>query len=113
MKKIAVMFAFLLTLVLTGCKIYAPVEQATGKEDVAYLLFVSEGGTYNNKTVSVTLDSQTYEAKVVKQKTAKRRGTQYSAPTGTHQLTVTSQGQTLYNKKVFLSTQEVKTISLP
>ncbi|MCR4919118.1 MAG: hypothetical protein K5928_04795 [Prevotella sp.] len=112
MKKTVAMLALLTTL-LAGCKIYAPVEQATGKEDVAYLLFVSEGGAYKNKNVSVSLDGQSYEAKVVKKKTSNRRGTQYTAPTGTHQLTVSSQGQTLYSKKVFLSTQEVKTISLP
>ena len=113
MKKISVLFALLLAVLLAGCKANMPVSQQSGKEDVAFLLFVSQGGEYKNKVVQVDVDGQRYDAKVVKAKTSNRRGTQYSAPTGNHQLTVTANGRTLYNKKVFLSAQQVKQITLP
>lgn len=113
MKKLFISFACLMAVLLTGCKANMPVAQQSGKEDVAYLLFVSQGGEYKNQMVQVDVDGQKYEAMVVKQKTSNRRGTQYSAPTGNHQLTVTANGQTLYSKKVFLSAQQVKQIMLP
>lgn len=113
MKKISILFSCLLTVLLMGCKANAPVAQQSGKEDVAYLLFVSAGGEYKGQIVDFDIDGQKHEAEVQKQKTANRRGTQYTAPTGTHQLTVTSNGRTIYSKKVFLSAQQVKTITLP
>jgi len=114
MKKNSVVFSCLLAILLTACKANMPVAQQSGKEDVAFLLFVSQSGQYHKKDLTVSVDNQTYTAQGVKSKTSNRRGTQYSAPTGTHQLTVKSaDGQTLYSKKVFLSAQEVKTITLP
>ena len=100
MKKISYLFVCLSAVLLMGCKANMPVAQQSGKEDIAYLLFISAGGEYKNQTVQVDLDGQKYEATVVKQKTSNRRGTQYTAPTGTHQLTVTSNGRTIYSKKL-------------
>lgn len=96
-----------------GCRAHMPVEQQSGKEDAAYLLFVSQGNEYKNQIVQVDIDGQQFDAQVVKQKTSMRRGTQYSAPTGNHQLTVKKDGNVLYSKKVFLSAQQVKQIILP
>ena len=103
----------LCVLLLAGCRIYAPVSQQSGKEDVAYLLFVSTSGQLHKQNVIYTIDDTSYEAQVWKQKSSSRRGTQYTAPTGNHQLTVTKDGQTLYSKRIFLSQQEVKQIILP
>ena len=114
MKKLIISFAVLLVVLLTGCKANMPVAQQSGKEDIAYLLFVSQSGEYHKKDLTVSVDDQTYTAQGIKAKTANRRGSQYTAPTGTHQLTVkNAEGKVLYSKKVFLSQQEVKTITLP
>ncbi len=113
MKNASKFLAFLAVLLLAGCRIYNPVSQQSGKEDVAYLLFVSTSGQLHKQTVIYTIDDTSYEAQVWKQKSSNRRGTQYTAPTGNHQLTVTKDGQTLYSKRVFLSQQEVKQIVLP
>jgi hypothetical protein len=114
MKKFAIVISCVLSLLLTACKANMPVAQQSGKEDVAYLLFVSQSGQYHKQDLTVTVDEQTYTAQGIKAKTANRRGTQYTAPTGTHQLTVKdANGNVLYNKKVFLSQQEVKNITLP
>lgn len=111
MKKVLLIVG--VALLLFGCRAHYPVAQETGLDDVAYLLFVS-GDEYAGKTVDVTIDSNTaFEAKVVKLKKAQRRGTQYGISTGRHTIKVARNGTTVYQKEIFVSTQEVKQIILP
>ena len=111
MKKILSLLTLL--LVLTGCRVSAPVAQQGGKEDQAFLLFVSPN-EYANEEVLVSVDhAQPFTAKVVKMKKSSRKGTQYGIQTGTRHLKVMYKNQVIYQKKVFLSTQEVKSIILP
>ncbi|MCD8237407.1 MAG: hypothetical protein LUD00_12385 [Prevotellaceae bacterium] len=105
--------ASIFVLTLFSCRANLPVAQQSGKEDISYLLFVSQK-EFQNKTVQVTIDnSTTFEAKVVSAKKSNRRGQQYGITIGTKNIKVTYEGQTLYQKKIFLSTQEVKQIILP
>lgn len=102
-----------LPLILSGCKANFPVAQESGKEDMAYLLFVSSD-QYAGKDVQVAIDNgQPFTARVIKAKKANRRGTQYGIATGTRTLKVSCDGKQLYEKKIFVSTQEVKQIILP
>ncbi|MBB4045337.1 hypothetical protein [Bacteroides reticulotermitis] len=102
-----------LVLLLCGCRAHYPVAQETGKEDMAYLLFVSPN-VYANQYVTVTLDDQTkFEAKVVKAKKSNRRGTSYAISTGRKKINVESGGKIIYQKEIFVSTQETKIITLP
>lgn len=111
MKKL--LYLLFLPLLLSGCKVNFPVAQQSGKEDIAYLLFISQK-QYAGKNVQVTIDdAQPFDAKVVKTKKSNRKGTQYGIATGTRKLKVSCDGKNLYEKKVFLSTQEVKQILLP
>lgn len=100
---------------LVGCKSNFPVAQQSGKEDMAYLVFVGPRQTYGNgsKPVLVDIDGKQFEAKVVKPKTANRKGTQYGVATGRKNVTVKFNGQTIYQKQLFLSSQETKIITLP
>lgn len=101
-----------IAVLLVGCKANYPVAQQSGKEDIAYLLFVSSG-EYTGKTVTVDIDGTThFDAKVVKLRKANRRGTQYGVSTGRKSITVKCDGRTLYNKQIFLSSQETKQILL-
>lgn len=112
MKKLLILL-FALPLVLIGCRSNYPVAQESGKEDMAFLLFVS-GKQYAGRDVQVSIDNASpFEARVVKQKKSNRKGKQYGVATGTRNLKVTCDGNVLYQKKVFLSTQEVKQITLP
>jgi hypothetical protein len=114
MKKLSIVLACVAAMLLSACRAHMPVAQQSGKEDVAYLLFVSQNGDYHKKELSVTVDDQLFTALGIRAKDANRRGSQYTAPTGTHMLIVkNAEGRTLYSKKVFLSSQEVKTITLP
>lgn len=110
------LFALLaITCFLVGCKTSFPVAQQTGKEDMAYLVFVGPRQTYGNgsKLVQVDVDGTKFNAKVVKPKTANRKGTQYGVATGNRQITVKFNGETIYSKRIFLSSQETKVINLP
>jgi FlaG/FlaF family flagellin (archaellin) len=109
-KLLALLF---LPLLLLSCKANFPVAQQSGKDDMAYLLFVS-GKQYAGEKVQVSVDNaQPFTANVVKAKNANRRGTQYGIATGNRTLKVSCEGQVIYEKKIFVSTQEVKQIILP
>lgn len=114
--KAKVLFSLIAIICLmAGCKANYPVAQQSGKEDMAYLVFVGPLKTYDNgsKTVQVDVDGNRFEAKVVKPKTANRKGTQYGVATGRRSITVTFNGQIVYQKQLFLSSQETKIINLP
>ncbi len=112
MKK-SLIFIFSLVLLMAGCRAHLPVAQQGGKDDAAYLLFVGQE-VYGGKEVQVSIDDAApFTAEVVKAKKASRRGTQYGIATGTRNLKVTCDGKILYQKKIFVSTQEIKQIMLP
>jgi hypothetical protein len=115
MKKNLLFALLAITCFLVGCKTSFPVAQQTGKEDMAYLVFVGPRQTYGNgsKLVQVDVDGTKFDAKVVKPKTANRKGTQYGVATGNRQITVKFNGETIYSKRLFLSSQETKVINLP
>lgn len=115
MKKRLIFAILALTCMLVGCKTSFHVAQQTGKEDMAYLVFVGPRQTYGNgsKLVQVDVDGTKFDAKVIKPKVANRKGTQYGVATGNRHVTVTFNGKTVYSKQLFLSSQETKVITLP
>jgi hypothetical protein len=115
MKKRILFTLLIVVSLLVGCKSSFPVAQQTGKEDMAYLVFVGPRQTYGNgsKLVQVDVDGTKFDAKVVKPKVANRKGTQYGVATGNRHVTVMFNGTTIYSKQLFLSSQETKVITLP
>ena len=104
MKRLLILL-FVIPLLLIGCRAHYPVAQESGKEDIAYLLFVSPK-EYAGKSVFVKIDNNApFEAN--------RRGSQYGIAVGTRNITVSYDGKSIYQKKIFVSTQEVKQIMLP
>lgn len=96
---------------LVACK--GPVEMQSGREDMAYLVFTSPS-VYWNKVVDVSIDGgTTFEAKVVKTKRSNYWGRQYGIATGRRKLKVSYKGETIYQKEIFVSSQETKVITLP
>lgn len=114
MKKILfAALALISVALLVGCKGKYPVAQQSGKDDVAFLLFES-ADQYKGQTVTVTLDGKTkFQAEVVKAKKAYTHGTQYEVATGPKDIKVEADGKIIYQKKLMLSVQEVKRITLP
>lgn len=102
---------FIGTLSFCSCK--APISTQSGSEDIAYLIFTSPK-KYWNHHVNVQIDDRTYfEAKVVKTKRNNRWGRQYGVMPGRRHIKVTYQDDVIYEKVIFLSTQENKIITLP
>ena len=100
-------------LLLSGCKSYAPIARESGKADIAFLIFTSNGA-YNNKTVHIILNGKTdFDAKVVKARKSSYKGNVYPVPVGKNRVKVIYNGETLYNKELFISTQETRIIPLP
>jgi len=105
--------ALIAMVLLVDCKGKYPVAQQTGKDDVAFLLFESPD-QYKGQIVTVTLDGKTkFQAEVIKAKKAHTHGTQYEVSTGPKDIKVEADGKVLYQKKLMLSAQEVKKITLP
>lgn len=98
-------------LAFSGCKV-GNVPSSQGLSDQAFLYFVSI-----NKypgTVEVTIDNQTiFEAKVVKEKKGTVKGDIYAVATGKRHVKVNFRGKIIFERDVFLSTQETKKIALP
>ena len=115
MKKSLLFIIVAFTCLIVGCKSSFPVAQQSGKEDMAYLVFVAPLKTYGNgsKPVQVDVDGTTFDAKVVKPKVANRKGMQYGVATGRRNVTVRFNGNIVYSKQLFLSSQETKIITLP
>lgn len=115
MKYSFILLTSLIALLITGCAKY-PVESASGKADVAYLVFYSQEGRYADQQVNVSIDNQTsFKAQpiMMKRGNEKRKGTQYSVATGRRKLVVTNdKGEVIYNREIMLSTQDIKQILL-
>jgi lipoprotein len=98
-------------LLLSGCKV-GNVASSQGLSDQAFLFFTS---THKYRTpVSVTIDKTThFDAKVVKEGKHTVKGDTYAVATGKRHVVVSYQGKILFERDVFLSTQETKKIALP
>ncbi|MBQ9591852.1 MAG: hypothetical protein IJR32_03320 [Paludibacteraceae bacterium] len=112
MKKLILLGICAISLILTSCHVSTPVAQQTGKEDVAFLLFVSTSNE-SNYDVDVQIDDTHFTATTVKSRQASRKGTQYSVQPGNRSINVKRGGQTVYQKDLFLSPREVRQILLP
>ena len=112
MKTKIILFLSVLVL-LVACKTTYPREQQSGKEDVAFLLFVSYK-QYVNRPLTITLDGKTtFEAKVVRDSKATYKGQSYAVKSGRRDIVVRNGNEVIYSKKLFLSPQETKLIKLP
>lgn len=112
-RKLSLILAACMAVMLTSCRVHQPVEQASGSEDIAYLLFISPN-EMAGKTVSVSISGiPQFEAKVVKAKKSNRKGTTYAIPVGRKKIKVTIGARVVYEKEIFVSSQETKTITLP
>ena len=87
--------------------------KSAGLENESFLEFVGPVRSYSGG-VDVNIDNTiTFKAKVIKDKVGYMRGKVYAISTGTHTLKVSYNGKILYDKQIFVATQETKKIKLP
>ena len=110
-KSILCLLTVVCCLLLSGCKV-GNVAVSQGLADQSYLYFVSVNKYA--KPVQVTLDNGvTFNANVVRERKATVKGDTYAVSTGKRRVSVSYQGKTIWEREVFLSTQETKKIILP
>jgi len=97
--------------VLSSCTGVKTVSK--GLENQAFLEFVSSSNNYSGGVQVGVSDQTTFTAEVHKPHAKRPKGVAYAISSGTHVVTVTHNGQTLYSKKIFVGAQETKQISLP
>ncbi len=86
---------------------------SAGQENEAFLEFFGAPKSYPDG-VEVTLDNKTtFMASVHSEKVAYMKGEVYAISTGAHTIKVSHKGQVLYEKQIFVATQETKKIVLP
>lgn len=113
MKKILFALVVLLVGVLSSCKT-GTFTSEYGKEDIAYV-FLTSSGDMAGKTVLVQIDdANSFEMKVrkAKQSTEKHNGKAFSIMPGTRHMKITYKGQLIYEKDIFVSSQQTKLINL-
>lgn len=111
---IIVSIIFMAIMVLASCGV-GNYSISSGKADQA-AIFVTDDSSYD---VAITIDGTLYQTKTVKNKAIKKRRnikqlTKYKIVTtpGRHTVSVTANGQEVYNKTVELSTSETRMIEL-
>jgi hypothetical protein len=96
----------------TSCKV-GMYSESKGKEQEAYLQIFQSQTSYPDGVVVVVDDQQPFMAKVNKDKKMNVKGNLYTIPTGRHHLKITAGGKLIYDKEIFISSQETKQITLP
>lgn len=84
-----------------------------GLASESYLEFLGNPGSYSEGVEVIVDDKPSFRAKVYKDKIGRMRGEIYAITTGRHTLKVKYQNQIIFNKEIFISTQESKKIILP
>lgn len=108
-KYISILLVFTAVL-LSSCKV-GVMSESYGLEDKGFIQVVSD--TKKDFVVLVIDDTKRFEVKVDKTKKMNVRGKKYTISTGKHNIKIYSQaGNLLYNKMVFISTQQSHVIKL-
>jgi len=102
----------LLTSFFLLCSCGGIKTKSVGLENEAFLEFVGPVKSYSDG-IDVSVDNKiNFKAIVNKDKVAYMKGKVYAISTGTHILKVSYKGQTLYEKQIFVASQETKKIEL-
>ena len=100
-------------LTLVGCKTGVYTAEY-GKEDVAYISLISSD-KMANKDVQVYIDNEaqfTARVQKAKQSTEKHNGKLFAIKPGKRHMKVVYNGDVIYEKEIFVSSQQTKLINL-
>ena len=98
-------------LILASCGGIKTASRGLANE--SYLEFIGKKSIYSNG-VQVTIDENTpFTAKVYNDRVGRLRGEVYAITTGAHTLKVYLDKNLIYNKQIFITSQESKKIILP
>jgi hypothetical protein len=110
MKKI--LFFTIITTLLIGCGITKTVSR--GIENQAFLLIVGTPSKYSKGVVEVLLDDKTkFNAEVQKNSAKVKHLRLYGISSGKHKVSISKNNKSIYEKIIFVSSQQTKKIILP
>lgn len=110
MKKIVLLFAAVVAFAFSSCGPHMYKTQSSGKDNVSYIIVLTESDYYENVTVVIDGTSHPY-GKVYKVK-AKRKAHPIITEPGRHNVKVVVNGSVVTDENVFLGLQETKMIVL-
>ncbi|WP_298949671.1 hypothetical protein [uncultured Polaribacter sp.] len=109
MKKI--LFITILTTLLVGCGVTKTISR--GIENQAFLLILGTPSNYPNG-VEVVIDEKTkFNAEVQKNRDKVKHLKLYGISSGKHKVSISKNNKRIYEKIIFLSSQQTKKIILP
>jgi hypothetical protein len=103
-------FIAIVLIFLTGCTGVKTV--TSGLADEAFLEFVGDPSQYDEVLVTVDEDIE-FKAEVNKPNANRPKGEVYAISPGSHIVSVSSNGEVVFRKKIYISTQETRKIELP
>lgn len=110
MKNIISLIAITLFLI-SGCTGVKSV--SSGLENEAFLRIMGDRSKYS-KEVTVSIDDEIeFQAEVSKLHSNRPKGEVYAISTGSHVVSVSFNGELVFRKKIFVSSQETRKIILP
>ncbi|MDR3653448.1 MAG: hypothetical protein P4L34_10845 [Paludibacter sp.] len=105
------LFIAISLILLTSCG--GIKTSSSGLEKESFLEFIGSPSNYSGG-VDVSVDNKTtFNAEVYNDKASRVKGKVYAISTGQHVISVTYKNRVIFNKQIFLSTQETKKILLP
>ena len=114
MKKLIMILFAVVTMSLTSCGT-GTYSVASGNADEASVCFISS----EKFDITVNIDGNTYERQTIKEKKYKNRRNikktvqeEITLSPGRHKISVTRNGEVIYNHEIFISNTEVKVIEL-
>ena len=108
MKKI--LFFTILTALLIGCGITKTVSK--GIENQAFLLIVGTPSNYPNGVEVIIDDKTKFNAEVQKNRDKVKHLRLYGISTGKHKVSISKNNKSIYEKIIFVSSQQTKKIIL-
>ena len=101
----------LILLILTSCG--GTKTASRGLTNESYLEFIGKPSYYSEGVQVVVDENIPFVAKVYNDRVGRLRGEVYAISTGSHNLKVYFENKLIYNKQIFITTQESKKIILP
>lgn len=95
---------------LFACSPHMYNTHSAGKDNVSFIIVLTNGQTYEN--VSLIVDGETFPIEKVYKVKATRKAHPVHTTPGKHQIKVVSNGKILVEENVFLGLQETKKIVL-
>ncbi len=107
------LYIALISLLMIACSPHQYKTMSSGKEDTGFVIILTEGGKYTNNVTLVIDNQQNFEVQKVYKQKLQRKAPVFKVSPGKHNLKVTSNGQTIYEKNVIVDLQETEKIVLP